>query len=198
MFKLPPTRTSTPLYLTRMQSPYWTRRLSGGEIYVQFNQVAEDAENSVESFSARLSEEIRKALSRGLIVDVRHNPGGDAGLLDPLVDVLAAFAGRDEKKLAVLTGRETGSAAQIFVAILARDTPARFFGEPANSKPNFVGEDNPIELAWSGARGGISNRHHEIIPGDTRQWIEPRVGVELSSTGYFGQNGLVLARALRD
>lgn len=28
-------------------------------------------------------------------------------------------------------------------------------------------------LPWSGARESISNRYHETIPGDTREWIAP-------------------------
>jgi hypothetical protein len=48
-----------------------------------------------------------------------------------------------------------------------------------------VGEQNPVELPWSGVIVNISNRRHEIIPGDTRQWIEPELKVEMSSEDYF-------------
>ena len=40
-------------------------------------------------------------------------------------------------------------------------------------------------LPWSGALTSISNRYHETIPGDQRQWIEPSPLLVLSSVDYF-------------
>ena len=71
-------------------------------------------------------------------------------------------------------------------------TKAIFAGEPSGSKPNFVGGHNPVELAWRGIMANLSNRYHEIIPGDTREWIEPELKVELSSRDYFANRDPVL------
>ena len=94
----------------------------------------------------------------------------------------------------MLTGRNTFSAAQNFIAQLDRRTRAIFVGEPSSSKPNFVGEENDLTLPWSGAIVSISTRYHENIPGDKRQWIEPDIKVDLSSSDYFANRDPVLQR----
>jgi hypothetical protein len=135
---------------------------------------------------------------QALIVDVRHNNGGHAELLPPLVNVLTGFAKRHaQNKLFVITGRNTFSAAQIFISQVDHLTPAAFAGEPSSSKPNFVGEENEVILPWSGAICSISNRYHESIPGDQRIWIEPALKVELSSKDYFANHDPVLEAVLR-
>jgi hypothetical protein len=128
-----------------------------------------------------------------LIIDVRHNNGGNADLLPPLMHVLKNFeASNPKSRMVVITGRNTFSAAQIFINQMNRDTRAIFAGEPSSSKPNFVGEENEIVFPWSGAVGSISNRYHESIPGDKRVWIEPQIKVELSSADYFANRDPVL------
>ena len=97
-------------------------------------------------------------------------------------------------KLYVLMGRNTFSAAQNFIAQLDKRTRAVFVGEPSSSKPNFVGEENNLTLPWSGAIISISNRYHENIPGDKREWIEPDIKIELSSSDYFANRDPILER----
>ena len=128
-----------------------------------------------------------------LVVDVRHNNGGNADLLSPLVTTLKSFEVKHPAaKLVVVTGRNTFSAAQIFISQVNRTTKAAFAGEMSSSKPNFVGEENEVVLPWSKAIGSISNRYHESIPGDRREGIAPELKVEVSSADYFGNRDPVL------
>lgn len=53
-----------------------------------------------------------------------------------------------------------------------------------------------MQLPWSGAIASISNRYHEGIPGDTRQWIETEIKIELSSKDYFANRDPILDRLL--
>ena len=92
----------------------------------------------------------------------------------------------------MITGRNTFSAAQVFISLVNRDTHALFAGEPSSSSPNFVGEGNYITLPYSGAMGSISNKYHEQIPGDKRLWIQPDFPITLSSTQYFNNEDPVL------
>ena len=117
-------------------------------------------------------------------------------MISPLVRVLKDFSMDTTKKLIIITGRNTFSAAQIFISQVARETTALFAGEPSSSSPNFVGEENGFELPWSGAIGSISNRYHENIPGDKRKWIEPGIKMELSSKDYFMNTDPVLEAVL--
>jgi hypothetical protein len=194
-----PQAPAAPLYLSDVTKPYWFRELPDAHaLYVQFNQVMNESTESLQSFAHRLETRLKEAPPRVLIVDVRHNNGGNAELLPPLVAVLNSFeADRSGRKLVIITGRNTFSAAQIFISQVNSGTKAVFAGESSSSKPNFVGEENEIILPWSGAMGSISNRYHETIPGDTRSSIEPTIKAELISRLYFVNRDPVLEEVLR-
>jgi hypothetical protein len=53
-----------------------------------------------------------------------------------------------------------------------------------------------VALPWSGLNVSISNRYHESIPGDTREWNEPEIPVELASRDYFANRDPVLDAVL--
>jgi RNA polymerase sigma factor (sigma-70 family) len=200
--KLMPSRLAgappVPLYLKNIAASFWFEPMAQRKtVYFQFNQVMDMPEESIEEYSNRLGDYLRQQPPRLLIVDVRHNNGGDASLLDPVIGALQDFERRDPAaKVVVLTGPYTFSAAQIFIARVDHETRAVFAGEPSASKPNFVGEDNQLELPWSRLLTSISNRYHESIPGDSREWIEPEIKVELSSRDYFGNRDPVLDMVL--
>lgn len=181
--------TPPPLYLRNVSNPYWLTSVRHGTvpiIYFQFNQVVDNDKESLAQFATRLGDSLRIERPRILVVDVRHNNGGNAELLPPVLATMADF-----KKSAglpiiiVVTGRNTFSAAQIFVSECDTLLHTVLAGEPSSSKPNFVGEENDSILPSSGAIVSISNRYHETIPGDQRQWIEPDYLVALSSDQYF-------------
>jgi hypothetical protein len=194
-----PGAPAVPLYLSDVSTPYWFRDLPDSRVlYVQFNQVMNAPKEPLRAFAGRLAVRLKDSPPHVLIVDVRHNNGGNAELLPPLVAVLKEFeAGHPDAKLVIIMGRNTFSAAQIFISQMNRLTKAIFAGESSSSKPNFVGEENEIILPWSGAIGSISNRYHESIPGDTRSSIEPIIKVELSSRLYFANRAPVLEEVLR-
>jgi hypothetical protein len=187
-----------PLYLEDVARAHWFRALDERTLYVQFNQVVNAPGETLAEFAAHLASALAEHSPARLLLDVRHNNGGDGSLLPPLMRTLRDFERRPEAEIVVLMGRNTFSAAQIFLAQVDRDTRALFAGEPSSSRPNFVGEENSFRLPWSGASGSISNRYHETIPGDTREFIAPDIAFELSSADYFANRDplldLVLAR----
>jgi hypothetical protein len=196
---IPSRRTSVPppLYLRDVAEPYWFEALNDTVLYVQFNQVVNAPTETLAAFSERLRAAIGSRAIRQLIIDVRHNSGGNLGLLDPLIAVLRDFtAGARPGRLQVISGRNTFSAAQVFLARAEHEARAEIVGEPSSSKPNFVGEENTVILPWSGAITSISNRYHETIPGDTRHWIEPHPRIALGSADYFANRDPVLEALL--
>jgi len=183
-----------PLYLSNVQEEFWFTHLSGNKIiYFQFNQVQDKKEESLGAFGKRFGDSLQIEKPRLLIIDVRHNNGGNLDLLNPLINGIKNFEQQNpNSKIVVITGRNTFSAAQVFISLINRDTHALFAGEPSSSSPNFVGEGNYISLPYSGAMGSISNKYHESIPGDKRKWIEPNFPVSLSSQEYFNNEDPVL------
>jgi hypothetical protein len=190
-----------PLYLQDVPRSFWFRALDERTVYAQCNQFVNDAEGTLADFAARLGRALEEQAPARLVVDVRHNNGGDGSLLTPLVYALRDFDARPGTELVVLMGRNTFSAAQIFLARVDNETQALFAGEPSSSSPNFVGEEHAVRLPWCGASANFSNRYHESIPGDARTFIPADLPLELSSEDYFANRDplleLVLARPLK-
>jgi hypothetical protein len=196
----PPPGVAAPRYLSRVQDECWLEELqTDGKriLYVQVNQSSDGALGTQRELAERLRSLLGPRRHGAVIVDVRHNNGGSAELMEPLTQVLVEYDRSPDARLFVLTSRNTFSAAQIFISNLDRVTAAVFAGEPSSSKPNFVGEENVIKLPWSGTLASISNRYHETIAGDQRRWIEPLIRVDLRSTDHFSGIDPVLEAVLR-
>jgi hypothetical protein len=194
-------RIQPPLWLQHVSRPYWFDTLPGRVLYVQFNQVTNAPELPLARFGARVDSAIHALRPQAVIVDVRHNNGGNSYLYPPLLDVLVRYDSlsrhaRRSRRLHVLVGRNTFSAAQNFISQLDRRARPVFVGEASSSRPNFVGEENEIVLPWSGGIGSISNRYHENMPGDRRPFIPVAIPVSLSSREYFAGEDPVLRAAM--
>ncbi len=179
----------TPLYLRNVRTPYWLTPLPEAQaVYFQFNQVAEVADDPLSRFVPRLRAAIADPAVRHLIVDVRHNTGGNSFLFPPLLRLIAAFQDADpERRIFYLTSRHTFSAAQNFSTNVDRLTDAIFVGEPTGSSPNFVGEGpNFFALPYSGIQVTISNWYHQFsFWPDSRQAIVPELPVSVRAADYF-------------
>ncbi|HTQ26920.1 MAG TPA: hypothetical protein VMI35_02280 [Puia sp.] len=200
--KLFPSRladNAPPLYLANVQDNFWFTWIRGRQIlYFQFNQVEDKTNETLDAFGKRFADTLRSSAPRLLVVDVRHNNGGNLTLLTSLMNGIIRFEKENPTaRIVIITGRNTFSAAQVFISLMNKNTHALFAGEPSSSSPNFVGEGNYIMLPYSGAMGSISNKYHESIPGDTRQWIEPDIPVQLSSKEYFANEDPVMKEVLR-
>lgn len=199
---LTPSRLSSslpPLYLRNTDANIWLQRLDEvNALYVQFNRVRDNAEQSIEAFAKQLLTTIRITQSQTVIVDVRHNGGGNNRLNLPLLRTLIHFVTDDaQHRLFVLIGRHTFSACQNFVNELDGLTDAIFVGEPTGSRPNMVGESTGTVLPYSGIRATISSwLHYDSFWADHRPWIAPQIPVVLSSEDYFSNQDPVLDTVL--
>lgn len=188
----------TPLYLRHVPTPFWMESMPDHKaLYVQFNQVMDAPDESLAQFALQLADSLNTENPSKLVVDVRHNNGGNADLLGPLLSTLQNYTANPDHHLYILTGRNTFSAAQIFISKADYMMHPTFAGEISSSKPNFVGEENVIQLPHSKTICSISNRYHESIPGDHRNAIEPQIKISLSSKEYFAGIDPVLEAVLK-
>ena len=198
--KLRPYRAiEPPLYLSRVDTNFWMQQFSeSSALYFQFNRVRDTDDETIEAFAGRLHTALQAKDVNTLIVDVRHNNGGNNSLVTPLVRTIVAFDVADpEHRIVVLTGRNTFSACQNFINRLERWTDAEFAGEPSSSSPNFVGEETNLLLPFSRVRGSISTLYwQDSDPGDERAWIGMDFPVELSTKDYFAGRDPVLQAVL--
>jgi hypothetical protein len=196
------TLAPTPLYLQNVERNFWAASLpEHGAVYAQFNQVADVPDMSLRRAAQYLRETITAIRPNNLIVDVRHNNGGNNMILDHLLDEIVSFAAEsDSHRVYVLTGRSTFSAAQNFINRLEhRVSKAIFAGEPSMSSPNFTGEDNPVRLPYSGIVVSISNRYwQDSDSDDQRPWIAPHLPVSMTGRDWLRNVDPVLERVLED
>jgi len=181
-----------PVWLRDLATDQWLTTLEGGEVvYLGYRLTTGPTHDTAE----RLFALARKPGVRRVIVDVRLNHGGDNTTFGPLLDVLARPV--VERKLVVLTGRSTFSAAGNFVADVDRATRARFVGEPAGGAPSQWGDSIAIMLERTGLTVHVATAYWEFgPPGDKRQETPVDVRVEPTAADFFAGRDPVLARAL--
>ena len=181
-----------PVWLRELATDQWLTTLEGGKVvYLGYRLTTGPTHDTAE----RLLALARKPGVRRVVVDVRLNHGGDNTTYGPLVDVLARPV--VERKLVVLTGRSTFSAAGNFVAEVDRATSARFLGEPAGGAPSQWGDSIAIMLERAGLTVHVATAYWEFgPPGDKRQETPVDVRVEPTAADFLAGRDPVLARAL--
>jgi len=177
----------SPLYLSNNYDNYWLKKLPERLLYVQFNDVVNKESQSLKQFSEQIQQLIIDGEVADMVLDLRHNSGGDGSLNAPMVATTVVFqALRPKGKLFILIGRNTFSAAHNLVMSVTELTDAVLVGEPSGSRPNAISEAGWFNLPYSKQTGLISSQFHQYgAPEDHRVWIAPHVPVRLSSEQYF-------------
>ena len=185
-----PTRPASG-FLARMDEPlWWTDAGPSGVLNVQYNRVDGVSSEAVDGLRAALAApEVRR-----VVVDIRHNYGGETRALRPVLD---ALEGAPARPLVLVTGRNTFSAGVLFAVELERTLDPAFVGEPMGGSPNFYANSRDIHLAHSGIAVSVSTEWYiGSSADDPRLEIEPSVVVAMSAADYFGDTDPVLAAAI--
>ncbi len=158
-------------------------------VYFRFSGVQDNPQGeTIAEFAERLRKFVDARDFDRLIVDIRHNTGGDNTLAKPLVELLRTHERINRRgRLFVVIDRETFSAAVSFATALERRTKAIFVGEPSGGMPNTIGDsDAPMVLPNSKLIARFSWRYwQQSAPEDMRRWIFPDVPVSLTHRDYF-------------
>ncbi len=185
-----PERPDT-MYLGNLANEFWLRFLEeSNSLYIQYNNVRRQTRSgeTMPQFSSRVEEEIRSRGPNRVIVDVRHNPGGDNTTYAPLIDVLRRNQSINQPDgLFLITGRATFSAAGNFVTEMERATNVTLVGEPTGGSPNQYGDTVSVILPNSGLEARVASIYwQKSAPDDMRLTHEPDIAVDLASGDYFG------------
>jgi C-terminal processing protease CtpA/Prc len=169
-------------YLSRIDDALWWKRLPGVEtLFVQYNLVDRLASGTL----GDLRTELHKPDVARVILDVRHNYGGEVPALDPILAMLDDPAVDQPDGLYVITGRNTFSAASLLVARLDRDTEAVIVGEAMGGCPTAYGDSSDVTLPYSGIVVSVAGMLEVGVSAeDTRQTIEPEVLAELTRAAW--------------
>ncbi|MBM3976094.1 MAG: hypothetical protein FJ299_03785 [Planctomycetes bacterium] len=157
-----------PMYRSRMDALWWWTVLPDARtLYFQYNRCAQTLERPFVAQATEILERLDRGDLKRLVIDLRHNGGGDSRVLQPLLDGLSKRAPwRGGERLVVLIGNSTYSSAQLNAQMLRRELGARLVGEPSAQKPNSFGEVRSFRLPFSGLEVGCSTRRFRLVDGD--------------------------------
>ncbi|MGH3024445.1 MAG: hypothetical protein ACRDNI_12370 [Gaiellaceae bacterium] len=184
-----PTRPEPPYLSHRLRTRWLDTLEGGGTVYAAYNVTL----GSTESFARRLEHAASRPEVERVVLDLRHNPGGDTTTYAPLLDVLGTL-----DSVTVLVGRTTFSAAANLLAELEQRADLVLVGEPSGGSPNLFGDPVPVTLPESRLTAQVAGRRWSLAgEGDERTAFEPDRPIALSSADFFGGIDPVLEEALR-
>ncbi len=189
------------LYLRKVWEDFWFTYLEEtNTLYLQYNVVTKKTASgeTMARFSRRIETFIAAHTVDRMVIDLRHNSGGDNTTYRPLLERLSKNKAINQRgKLFTLIGRTTFSAAGNFATDMERHTETLFVGEPTGSSPNQYGDAKPLRLPHSKVTVYISSRYwQKSDPDDERLWHEPDIAVAFSSQDYFLKRDPVLEAVL--
>jgi hypothetical protein len=169
-----------PLHLRDPDRAWWFKSIPDRNmVYLMLRRVdRQDDGTTFRAFIDSMFTYIDRTEAQYLVVDIRHNGGGDNTILQPLIHGLIR---RDRTvnrpgHLYAITGRETFSAAMSCANWIEEHTEARFVGEPTGARPNHFGDATSVRLPNSGMPVRISQyRWSARLPWDDRPWIAPHL-----------------------
>jgi hypothetical protein len=186
----------TPLHEQRTNEFYWMTPIEGTRaVYVQYNRC-----QGREGFAA-FADQLFRLLDGGsvdrLVVDVRHNGGGDSEVDNPLIEGLERRAAwRARGRVLCLAGSATFSSAMWTANDLQR-VGAVLVGSPTGGKPNSYGNTQTMVLSNSLIQVSYSTRHYQLVEGSDPPSVMPSVAVEPTIADLRAGRDPVLEAALR-
>ena len=187
-----------PLYLSDRGSAYWFRYLDEAKaLYIQYNRCEEVKSQPFAEFTKGAMATADSHPVEKVVIDLRHNGGGDSRVINPLLDAFKARPKLTRKGgLFVLTSRETFSSAFIAEWALKRRFRARIAGEASAQRPNSYGDVRTFKLPRSGLEVRYCTQYFRFAGGDPDA-LEPDIPVELTAADYFAGRDPVLDRVLK-
>ena len=170
------------LYLSRIDDALWWQRLQdGGTLFVQYNRMDRLPPGQISDLRA----ELHKPDVARVVLDLRHNYGGEVSEVDRMLGLFDDPAVDRPDHLFVLTGRNTFSAASLLVARLDRDTDATIVGEPMGGCPTAYGDSRDLSLPFSGIVVSVATMLEVGVSADDhRPTIEPDVSSLLTADDW--------------
>jgi Peptidase family S41 len=189
---------TAPLWEKDTDKWYWLADLrSARTVYVQMNRIGSAPEENITDFARRIRRTYQGSGAQRVVIDLRHNPGGDGNMDRPLFTALVRDSAINRfGHLFVLIGRETFSAAQMLVNDFEHSSNAIFVGEPTGASPSGYGDSRKFKLPNSGLTVRASTIYWRDMDGDEKRAATmPYLPVALTATDYFGGRDPVLDAA---
>jgi hypothetical protein len=142
---------------------------------------------------------LAEAAPKNLILDMRHNGGGSTHLYAELLRTLVGFSLLQDRRLYVLIGRRTYSAAGNFATELEQLANAVFVGEASSECCTLYGSPSQFLLPFSKLSGRMSTQRWSLSrkATDFRRELHPHAPVLITAQDYFAGRDPVMATVVR-
>lgn len=167
-----------PLHEQRRNENYWSTTLEDSRsVYLQYNR-CQDGPEPFGTFMARIFQTLDQGRADRLVVDVRHNGGGDSEVDNALIDGLASRpAWRRRGRLFCLISGETFSSG-MWTALDLQRLGAVTVGAPTGGKPNSPGNVRSLFLPNSRLQVSYSTSFFRLVDGSDPPSVFPELPVE--------------------
>ena len=188
-----------PLWLKHRDTPYWWEYLGeSGTLYLQYNSCVNGPKLSFADFTRQVVEQARRLPPQRLVIDLRHNSGGNSSVSDPLMAAISSEKSlRPAAGTYVLIGEATYSSGEFVALELKRSHKAILVGEPAGQKPNAYGDIRPFQLPHGGITVMYSTKRFHMMPASDPPALMPDRLVTISAADYLSGRDPVLAAVTR-
>jgi tetratricopeptide (TPR) repeat protein len=184
---VPPPNVTAPLFVKDVRRAHWLEALPENDaVFLQLNQVAPDTDETMAQFGLKVRKFLTDTPVKNVILDVRHNNGGNTMTYPELLRTLIAHTTKEGNRLYVIIGRGVYSATGNLITDLERLANPIFVGEPSGGFGNQDGDESNVTLPYSGIRGWLTSVWWQYShPWDERRSITPNVPVQLTAKAYF-------------
>jgi hypothetical protein len=191
--------SGAPLYLKNRRLFYWYEILPDSRVlFFKYNSCQDMKDQPFSDFIKKLFADVDAAKVEKIIVDLRHNGGGNSAIFARFLEELKKRPALLRKgRIYVLVGRRTFSSAILNALDLKKETPAVFAGEPTGGKPNHYGEIQSFRLPQSGLAVTYSVKYFQVIDSDPDSLV-PDILVEPALADYLKKTDPVLDRVLAE
>ncbi len=191
--------SDAPLYLRNRKKFYWYKMLPDFKtLFFKYNSCQNMNDQPFSDFVKAFFSTTDKEKVKRIVIDLRHNGGGNSGIFAPFLEELKKRPQfRQKGSIYVLIGRRTFSSAILNAIDLKKRTPAIFAGEPTGGKPNHYGEVQMFRLPQSGFPVTYSVKYFRVIDDDPVSLV-PDILIEPGISDYLEKADPVLKRVLED
>ncbi len=184
-----------PVLLPRKQTFSYSYHIDDAAMFIAYNSCKNP--RLFTKFVAKVFDKSKGLLIDRVIIDLRHNGGGNSLVIQPLFTALRRQkALRKKDAILVLIGRRTFSSAVLNASALRRNFGAVLFGEPSGGKPNHYGEVKTLKLPECRLTVSYSTKYFRMVKDDPDA-ILPDVKVPLEAMPAFEGEDPCLQAALR-
>jgi tetratricopeptide (TPR) repeat protein len=196
----PPPVATPPLFVRDVSRAHWLESLPESDaVFVQVNQIAPDPDESMAVFGLKLRRFLADTPVKNVILDLRHNNGGNTFTYTEMLRTLVAHSTKESNRLYVIIGRGVYSATSNLISDLERLARPIFVGEPSSGIGNQDGDESMTVLPYSGIRAFLTSVKWQYShPWDLRTSMVPDMPVQLTAKDYFAGKDSVMETILAD